>query len=242
MAAPTLSTFAERLYGELGPHAYDDANQGYSLANYCAALAKMFDQVQGYVDSDDDLPAWGTLMDPDTAPVETLPWLGQFVGVHVSDGLTEDQQRNLVKDVGGFRRGTVSSMVAAAQNYLTGSKSVTVLERYGSPYHLRISTRISETPDATAVLNALLSQKPAGLVLDYVTLAGGDFNTVRDTNATFNAVVASYKDFNELKLHPNKRAGWTYADVPNVGTGGEATYAAVVTDYSNYLDFMTPTS
>lgn len=243
MATPALTHFAQRIYDALDPLTYDDANQGYSLAYFCSAIATMFDQVQGYVETrDDGTPGWGALMNADSAPVEVLPWLGQFVGVQVPDGLTEDQQRALVKDVGGFRRGTVASLIAAAQQYLTGTKSVTVLERYGSPYHLRISTRTAETANQTLVLNALMAQKPAGIVMDYVTLAGGDFNTLRDTNVSFNAVKASYKDFNEVKLHPNKRSTWSYADVSNVATGGEATYAAVVTDYTNYLDLLTPTS
>lgn len=243
MAAPTLTNFGERLYEAVEPFTFDEDNQNYALAHFCLAIARMFDQVASYAeDRDDGTPGWGAMMDPDLAPVEAIPWLGQFVGVSVPDGLTEAQQRNLVKDVGGFRRGTLASLTAAAQQYLTGTKSVTVLERYGSAYHLRVSTRIGETADTNAVLNALMAQKPAGLILDYVTLTGGDFNTVRDTNASFNAVVASYKDFNELKLHPNKRSTWGYQDVPNVATGGEATYAAVVTDYSNYLDLLTPTS
>lgn len=239
MPAPVLTKVGQRLYDALSFLAYDDANQGYALAHYCAAMARMFDQVSLYAeDRDDGTPGWGAMLDPDTAPVEAIPWLGQFVGVPVPDGLSESQQRALVSDVGGFRRGTVASLVAAAQNFLTGAKTVTILERYGSPYHLRISTRTAETPDSVAVLNALIAQKPAGIMMDYVVLAGGDFNTLRDTNASFNAVLASYKDFNEIKLHPDKRSTWSYANV----AAEEPTYNQVKIDYSTYLDFLTPTS
>lgn len=448
MAAPDLTTVGERLYESVEPFTFDETNQDYALAHFCLAIARMFDQVASYAeDRDDGTPGWGAMMDPDLVPVEAIPWLGQFVGVTVPDGLSEDQQRALVKDVGGFRRGTVDSLVAAAQQYLTGAKAVTVLERYGSPYRLRVSTRGPETPsdsiplawgepinyivnpnaqgpatppatiagwsprgqnnadfqevldpldglpafrlirntdagglqsmymddnpnsvavvpgdwiavaceiraagtprvfsvtvhgnvtptigapvaavtigntyqrftgavqvpagtDANAgirinvtasdgeifyvrkvmmvkgtsqadalagvakyfdgstpnyqfsgaphnstsksptswsasqiIQNALNAQKPAGLILEYVTLAGGTFDTVRNTNASFNAVVASYRDFNELKLHPDKRTTWTYDDVDNTLTGGEATYASVLTDYITYLDLLTP--
>jgi hypothetical protein len=167
MPAPVLASFAQRLYDSLLPVRRDDAQHGYALALYCAGLGSMFqivddysrDQVVGNVIA----PGWSQLLDADRAPDEALAWLGQWVGVRVTAGSTPANQRLQIKSVGGWKRGTPGSLVAAIQATLTGTKSVTVIERNGGPYNITVITKASETPSPSASLAAAVSQKAAGL-------------------------------------------------------------------------------
>jgi hypothetical protein len=60
-------------------------------------------------------------------------------------------------------------MQAAVAATLTGSQSVSVLERVGGdPYALTVVVRTSETPDSAATLAAAMTQKPIGLILTLV--------------------------------------------------------------------------
>jgi hypothetical protein len=68
----------------------------------------------------------------------------------------------------------------------------------GSPdyaYYLQVRTYTSETPDFTATRNALLSQKPAGLVLDFDHVAGQTYAQVKAGYATYAALKAAYPDY-----------------------------------------------
>lgn len=206
MAGPGLSSFAQRLYDGLEPLQFDEPAQAYDLANYCAALGAMFQIVEDYsrdqVDANGKiLDGWSQLLDITRAPVEVLPWLGQFVGVAVTTGLTEAQQRAQIQGVGGFNRGTLASMVSAAQAFLTGTKTVIVRERdpaasaSNPAYGLTVITRTSETPDSSLVLAALLSQKPAGIVLVYSTLAGQDYTLALADSPLYSNMFANYATY-----------------------------------------------
>lgn len=63
----------------------------------------------------------------------------------------------------------------------------------------------SERIPTTIVHDAVMAQKPAGIVLDTQVIVGGDFNTLRDTHATFDAVtaVASFTDFYAVRDDPS---------------------------------------
>jgi hypothetical protein len=90
----------------------------------------MFDQIEGYArDRPDGTPGWAILLDPDLCPAEALPYLAQFVGVKLPEGLTEAQQRFRIKATDGFNRGKPSAIIAAAQQFLTGNKTVIIRER-----------------------------------------------------------------------------------------------------------------
>lgn len=205
MAAPTLSRTAQRLYDALAPLAADDARHGYALAHYCAALAKLFDQVADVSRDDEDTgaPGWTVIFDPDEAPVEWLPWMAQFIGVNLPDWLPEADKRARIKAADGFRRGTVGAMVAAARAFLTGTRTVFLFERHGgSAYRLAVSTLASETPDPARVEQALVEQKPAGIVLTHNVVTGGDFNALRDTHSDFADVAATFANFDAVRDNP----------------------------------------
>jgi len=182
MPAPASSgSFADDLYRLLEPLARidggDEAN-GWALLHLVSAIGVPFQAIVDVVyEADDGTPGYAILMDADTCPTWALPWLAQFRGVRlppIAVGELEADywlaMRERIKRADGQNRGSVDALVAAAQRFLTGTKSVYVTERWGTdPYALHVNTVVSETPDPAAVLAALLEQKPAGLVLTYGT-------------------------------------------------------------------------
>jgi hypothetical protein len=165
-----MSFFGDELYVRLS------AIEGEStdLEAYCQSFAEMFAEVELVAREDEDgkLP-WSHLLDPELANLNELLWLAQMAGVRIPIGLGLEDARSFVELAESRRRGTLAYMIELAQRLLTGTKTVFYIERYNdSAYQLRMATRTSETPDEDAVRAALLSAKPAGIVLTYDAVAG----------------------------------------------------------------------
>lgn len=111
---------------------------------------------------------WSAITDPVTAPTAWLPWCGKLYGVVLKGNTTEAQQRAQILELPPQKRGSVEAMIKAAQETLTGKKEIVLIERSNEEaYHMIGHTQTSETPSETATRNALLTQKPGGLVLTY---------------------------------------------------------------------------
>lgn len=203
MPAPALESFAAALYSGLAPMAWDDPNQGYALALYLAGIGEMFQIVEDLsrdqVVDGKTLPGWSQAMDINRAPDEALPWLGQFVGVQVNVGMNPDDQRQQIRDVSGWKRGTRAALFGAPAPYLTGSKTVIFRERFPDAYSFEVITYTAETPDPASVLAALIAVKPAGLVMTYNVLDGQDWQLVKDTYATWQDVKDHYSTWQGVK-------------------------------------------
>lgn len=159
---------AARIYGALRAYHDPDGDDTVLLA-MCAAAAAMIARPIDALRSDDTGTGGRRMYDPDRAPAWALEWLSQQVGLdELPSFLSEAEQRALIRDAPGMRRGTPAAMIAAVQPYLTGSGSVIFVERDGGPYKLTVVTRTSETPDPDAALAALMNAKPAGIDLTYV--------------------------------------------------------------------------
>lgn len=208
MPAPDLATFAQRIYDGLAPLQYAEVDEDYPLANYLGALGVMFQIVEDLgrdqlVDGE-FLPGWSQVMDLGRVPDVAVAWLGQFVGVFVTAGLTPTQQRQQVASVGGWKRGTPAAIAAAAQLYLTGTKQVIFRERDSiacpaePAYGLTVITKTSETPDPTLTEAVIRAAKPAGIVLNYETLPGLDFEELFLTYATMQDVYTSFATFEDV--------------------------------------------
>jgi tail protein P2 I len=193
---PTLASVADDLYDAVLPLAWQDAEVGFHLAYLCGALGVMFQAVADVARDTDDGPGWSAVVDVNRCPDPWLAWLAQFVGVSLVPGTTPAEQRARILSTDGFKRGTVAAMRSAAQLHLIGARSVIFTERFeDDAYVLAIRTLAAETPDAAQTRADILSQKPAGIVLDYDTLDGqtydavrvtlGDYAEVRDTYATY---------------------------------------------------------
>lgn len=202
MPQPVLGSFAQGLYDAIAPLAYDDKNNGWALALYCNAIGEMFQEIEDYARDSVDangrvIPGWSSIVDVNRAPSAGLAWLAQLVGVTLDQRLSDADQRAQIRNVGGWDRGSLASIAGAPLPYLTGTKTVIIRERdpgacAAQPaYGLTVITKTSETPNSAAVLAALLAQKPAGLVLNYVVLAGNDYTLVYNGGATTYANIFS---------------------------------------------------
>jgi hypothetical protein len=164
--------FSQELYQRTLPLAVDDAENALAWAVLCTAMGMMFDPFEFVRDSDDGL-GYTALMDLDRAPADGLGWLGMFAGVVTIPGLDDTEQRERIDATEGFQRGTPAAIAKAGQRHLTGTKRVTLVERYGGDaYVLRVITYEAETPDEDQTRADLMAAKPIGLILDYVVLPG----------------------------------------------------------------------
>jgi hypothetical protein len=109
-----------------------------------------------------------------------LPFLGQMVGVVVPAGTDAATARALVKARGGWGRGTPAAIGAAARLTLAGGKHVTLTERDGSPYRVRVTTYTAETPDTAALHASVTAALPAGIVAAFTLLAGWTYGDLED--------------------------------------------------------------
>lgn len=203
MARPVVSAAAEELYGYLGALTNDDEATGWQLLLYCDSLASMVEPLYDWVSDTDEFPGWTSPFNVDEAPVEVLPWLAQFVGVALLQGLTEEQAREAIAAHLGFNRGTPAAIVAATQRYLVGARRVRFQERFAygaaNPYGLWIRVYTPDTPDGSLVLKSILEQKPAGILLDFDVADGQTYTDLNAAFASFNAVNAAYGSFEEVR-------------------------------------------
>ena len=206
------ATFAGRLYDMLAPVAQLDPLYAWSLLILCNAIGVPYQLVEDLVRDTPEGPGWSAIMDADRCPPDALPWLAQFAGVRIPPGMTDvDAQRAWVKSTDGFNRGTPSALIGAAKSTLTGAQRLIFRERDGaaqgdpsSPdyaYHLTVYSYATETPDATATLNALLAQKPGGIVLHYHAATMQDYQNVKTTNASYAVVKSTFKDYAALAMN-----------------------------------------
>jgi hypothetical protein len=161
--------FADELRYRFAPVMTDD------LSTYLDGIAAMFAEVELLAREDDDgNPPWSQIMDIDlAASTFALLWLAQLAGVRVPIGMEIEDMRDFIRLAESRRRGTPAYMAEVAQRYLTGTKTVAMIERIGDEaYRIRVVTRASETPDPAIVEAALRSVKPASLVLEYAAVDG----------------------------------------------------------------------
>jgi hypothetical protein len=199
--------FAARLYWMLAPLAQYDPSYSWALLIFVNAATQAYEQVEQWVRDTPDGPGWSILLDVNRCPPEALGWLAQFVGVRLLKNQPDAANRARITATDGFHRGSPDAIRGAAQATLTGNKSVFLTERdhitSDTPnyaYYLTVQTYAGETPDPTATENAILMQKPGGIILNYVCTTGQVYSQVVTGFATYAALNAAY---------PNYQAVWT---------------------------------
>lgn len=203
---PVVQPITEDLYARLGPWAArDTADAGWFLLAVAEAVGRQLQPIEDIIRDTDTHVGWGIVMDPNLGPIEWLGWLGQFGGVRLRPGLSDAAQRARVKSTDGMARGTPSAIVAAAQQTLTGTKTVYLVERHGSAYRLTVTTVAAETPNPTQVIADLIEQKPGGIVMVHAMTTGVNYNALRDTHATYNIVKAKFTNYAEVLSNPTKQ-------------------------------------
>ncbi len=195
MPLPEVSDLAEAFWRDLGYHAEDDEAQGYPLLIYCSAWNLPLEPIHEIIRERDGLKPWEILFDPDECPVWGLPYLSMFPGVELQPGMSEEQQRNEIREPTGWRRGQPQAIRIAGQRTLTGTKRVIVRPRTPEPGMHYIRTLASETPDEERTRRELRAALPPWEVLDYEAIDGvtvedvaAGWKTVADLAAAFTSV------------------------------------------------------
>lgn len=159
------------------------------------------------------------LGDPSQADPRWLPWMAQLVGAPLDPGSSIQEQRDTIAfATSGWRGGTRQAIADAARTALTGSMYAQVVSHVlpsdnggldpGGVWDITIITRSSETPDPTAVLNAVLRKgvKPAGAVLHHATYGA--------SWAQVEAVYPTWSDWNAATWSQIEQAGLAYIANP----------------------------
>ena len=202
MVRPTVSDTAERLYAALGPMQEADEDNAWTLLHLCDALTISTAGIETLAADTDTQAGWGPLLDVTTAPASALPFLACFVGAVITPGLTEDQQRDLIRSAPGRRRGTVQAIKDTAGLWLSGTKKVIVLERVGGDaYAVEVRAYTAEVVDLASLEAAVAAAVPAGLSLTFTVLDGWIYSELEDRYAG--------KTYADLETD---WAGKTYAD------------------------------
>ncbi len=168
------------------------------LEDYLRVIGEMFEEVELYGFDTEEFEGWTLLLDVDRAPRAALPYLAQYVGERLPVGLTEEQERQWIRDAPNQVRGTLGSIVNAAQRYLTGAQIVTVIERDGGPDKLTVVTYTDQTPNQSQVLTELYKVVPADISLTYIVGTGQIWSQVIATDATWTDSLAGSATWADL--------------------------------------------
>jgi hypothetical protein len=212
-----LTTTAQEIYDALTPlmesdqPGYSDADNGYAGAALSGAFATMVDPVSDIVrDQADGTPGYAILFDPDAlvsiGRPEWLPWLAQFVGDSQAVLATTDVnvQKAIIKTPLNFTRGRPSTMIAAAQNTLTGTRTV-VLNQFlgGSSNAIEITTFTAETPNPTATINAVMAVMPAWIVPTFSVVTGGTYAALAASHSSYSLMEAAHTTYADIPTNPS---------------------------------------
>lgn len=200
---PVVSAAGEDLYAYLGALAHEDEENDWQLLLFADAWATMVEPLFSWVSDSDDFVGWSRLFNADEAPPGALPYLAQFVGARLLQGLTEEQIRDTIKTHAGFERGTSGAVVAATKRYLLEPKRVQIRERFGfgadHPYRLFIRVYTPDVIDRAAVVRSILEQKPGAIRLDFDVIDGQTYDDLQSRFATYDDVDAEYDSYEELR-------------------------------------------
>ncbi len=199
MPLPEVSDLAEAFWRDLGYHAEDDEAQGYPLLIFCSALTLPLEPIYEIVRERDDSPPWAILWDVDECPAWALPYLSMFPGVVLQPGMTEEQQRNEIREPTGWRRGQTQAIKIAGQRTLTGTKRVIIRPRTPGPGEHYVRTLASETPDEERTRRELRAALPPWEVLDYEAISGVDWEDIEASYADWDTVAATFTDWDDLE-------------------------------------------
>jgi hypothetical protein len=202
-AAPS-TTISDRLYYALLPLAYMDEELGWPLLYYCRSIGEMVQEIDDLVRDKPEGIGWSSIVDTTRVPEKFIDWLGQFIGAQFDQGWSYAQKVYALKDLPGFKRGQLSSMRAAAQQFLTGNKVVVIEEMYtGDPYRVNVVVFTSETPFPTATEKAVRAQKPAGILLTFMMTTGQDYLALRTFHDDYAEVKSLFADYEEVRDNPS---------------------------------------
>ena len=158
------------------------------------------------------------LVDPRSADVRWLPWIGQLVGVKITPQMSDLVARDSIEYASsGYRAGSKDAIEKAVRAVLTGSKYAVALPHTmvdgdgnimpGTTWDLTILTRSSESPSSITVIAAANKPtlKPAGVKLYH-----------RTYQASWDALEASlpfWRDWETVTWDQLEQAGLSYRNI-----------------------------
>lgn len=203
----TLHPAAQRLYAQVAhlevadpERDYDPEVEGWPWATLCAALAKpiepLYDVLMG------GARPWDVLFDIDDDRARFgLPYVGNYAGVRFPPSVPVDRYALRLARARARAVGTADAIRAEVQQFLPDpAATVTlVLRMGGDAYRMRIVTYTTQTTAAAeAAIRARLASGevvPAGLIWDYVVLAGQTYLTAEGDFATYAGAEAAYPSY-----------------------------------------------
>jgi hypothetical protein len=112
--------------------------------------------------------------------------------------------RQQIASEAGWSRGTPASIAASAAATLTGLQNVIIIERDPtvSPtwpaYGLSVYTLTGQTPSPSKTLAAIMSVKPAGIILNYQTIADVTYSTIFSGYAQYQTIWNTFHTYEGL--------------------------------------------
>ena len=178
-------SIAEQLTESLGPFSAESEE----LGQFLEALADPTESIYSIVGEEAQDVGWSIVFDADTCPAEILPWLAQFEGVTLTEDMNEAQRRTAIKVREGAARGRPATIISRVERTLMISRRIILEERYeDNAYVLYVRTFAAETPSEDLTRAAIISQKPAGLVLDYQVIAEGSYDALELAFETYDDI------------------------------------------------------
>jgi hypothetical protein len=144
---------------------------------------------------------WSRVFDLDTTTAPAT--LGAATGTQLPPGLTLEQQRTYLREQPSRRRGSASSIIAAARAAAPG-RMVDLFERDGSPWRLevRLTGGANDAGTIAAVTTAVNAQKPVGIILEVTVVAGASYEHMRlHHGATYAAQAAAFGTYEDERTH-----------------------------------------
>lgn len=183
--------FGDELFDALGPLAVGEDNSNPGVVRFLStAVGRMFGETEFYARARaDGTQGWSVIFDIDQTSDDGLDFLAYVAGVSVPAAADAATKRALIKRSPARDRGTLTSIVLAAKEQLTGEKFLRVIERDGNAYRLSIYARTAQVPDAGKLSDAIKSQKPAGIKLNLVITEATTYN---ELNSTYDALTGNY--------------------------------------------------
>ena len=184
------------------------------LQIYLNAITQIWDELDSYVGFDLEEYGWSALLDPDLCPAPALPYLAQYVGERLPEGIEESMAREWIKDAPNQRRGTLMSIVRAVQRTLEGSRTVSIVERSGTGQthpedYLTVMTYTDETPNSAWVYADLRTVVPADIDFSYNVLPMLNWAQVKADNATWQVLKDKYTSWVDLRTAKSGYSTWT---------------------------------
>jgi hypothetical protein len=172
-----------------------DSQNGFPLLLWLNGMCSQLQVIDNLCRDMGENPGWSIIMDVNRCPTYALPWLAQFVGTRFNSYQvqTDAQMRAAIANPAGWGRGTVAAIEAAALPLLNPGGYVRVDERTTDAYHFTVeafglpgytyeqldakfptyaqldaafATYNDFTQNVQGLIDALLTAKPAGLIMD----------------------------------------------------------------------------